>query len=225
MKTRTNRQWAWSTAVLVGLIFTTLEPGSAKAQDKKGSYLDTRVSIGALGGYQWGGSVTFRDGSASIDAGPTVGGQVGFKVSQNALAILSYHHQFTTATAIWLNDQRVQESETVDIGVGYLQIGGQIEFPVNAHLVPLLGLTVGASYFSRSDDVKKTDWFFAAVFYGGLKIPVAKHFGFLTQLKLLTTVIANNSHTICVSYHGCVVNLDVGAMVQGEISGGIYVAF
>ena len=59
----------------------------------------------------------------------------------------------------------------------------------------------------------------------GLKIPVVKNFGFLTQLKLLTTVIANNSHTVCVSYKGCVITLDAGAMVQGEISGGFYVAF
>jgi hypothetical protein len=224
MKAQKRGQWAWGMAVLLGLIFMILEPATADAQDRKGSYLDTRVSIAPLVGYQWGGNVDFRDGHASIDPGLTLGGQIGFKVSQNSLAILSYHHQFTSGSITWLN-LGVQETENVDLGVGYLQIGGQIEFPVNAHLLPLLGLTVGASYFSRSDDVDRTDWFFAAVFYGGLKIPVVKNFGFLTQLKLLTTVITNNSHTVCVSYKGCVITLDAGAMVQGEISGGVYVAF
>ncbi len=218
--------------MLMGLIFTILEPGPAYAQNKRDSYLDTRFTIAAHAGYQWGGSVDYQDnsggiqdGSASIDAGPTIGGQLGLKVAQNAWAIVSYHHQFTSGTSTWYY-QGTRSSEEVDLGVGYLQIGGQIEFPVNEHLVPLLGLTLGASYFARSGgDVDNTDWFFAFAFFGGLKIPVVKNFGFLTQLKLLTTVIANDSHAVCVSYKGCVITLDTNAMVQGEISGGIYLAF
>jgi hypothetical protein len=224
MKTHKSKHWAWIGSVLVGLIVLTLQPGTADAQDRKETYLDTRFTIAALVGYQWGGSVDFSDGYAEIDSGPTIGGELGLKVAQNTWIILNYHHQFTSGTTTTWNGT-TQDSETVDLGVGYLQIGGQIEFPVSAHLVPLLGLTLGASYFSRTGDVDNTDWFFAFVFYGGLKIPVVKNFGFLTQLKLLTTVIANNSHTICVSYRGCAITLDAGAMVQGEVTGGIYVAF
>jgi hypothetical protein len=224
MKTHKSKHWTWIAAVLVGLIFVTLQPGTAEAQARKETYLDTRFTIAALVGYQWGGSVDFKDGYAEIDSGPTIGAELGFKVAQNSWIILNYHHQFTSGTTTsWSGTS--QESESVDLGVGYLQIGGQIEFPVGAHLAPLLGLTVGASYFARSDDVDSTDWFFAFAFYGGLKIPVVKNFGFLTQLKLLTSVIANNSHTICVSYRGCTITLDAGAMVQGEVTGGIYVAF
>jgi hypothetical protein len=182
-----------------------------------------RVELIGMGGYQFGGSVDLHEGSADFENGPTVGGILGVRVRGNALAIAGYHYQFSKVKIT--SGHEGDDDESFDMAIGYLQIGGEIEFPVHPRIKPFLGMTLGAVHFTPATEDAVTDWFFAGALFGGFKIPLSRHFGLRTNIKMLVTVLDNDSASLCVSGKGCVTEIDVNAMVQGEISGGAYLSF
>jgi len=177
------------------------------------------VEITALGGIQFGGSVDLVGGDeGSFDADVGFGGVLGYRVQNDGLAVISYLVQPTEFS--------LDSGGSVDMNVGYLQIGGELEFAMTPHLLPFIGLTVGATHITPRDG-GDSNWFFSTVFTGGVKVPVSKHFGLRTQMSLLTTVIDGNSKIYCTSGGGasCAISADVDAMFQGNFSVGVYLTF
>lgn len=182
-----------------------------------------RVELTGQGGYRFGGSADGENGGASLEAGPVVGGTLGIRVRGNALAIASYYYQFSRADVHF--DAVGDEDTSFDMAIGYLQFGGEIEFPVRPKAVPFMGMTLGTVHFTPEVDDSTTDWYFAFALFGGIKIPLTKHFGLRADFKLLVTILNNDSDSLCVSGKGCITALDVNAMAQGEGLGGAYLAF
>lgn len=182
-----------------------------------------RVELSGLGGGQFGGNIDFDGGSASLKAGPTAGGLIGVRVAPWALAVAGYHYQFSEAAVQYTDINR--ESITFDLAIGYLQIGGELEFDTRTIVRPYMGMTLGAMHFTPDLEDVGSDWNFAAALFGGLKVVLWRRFGLRLQVKGLITVLGNESESLCFAGRGCVVALDVSVMGQGEVSGGVYLAF
>ena len=96
------------------------------------------------------------------------------------------------------------------------------------HLVPFIGLGIGATHITPIDTDASTDWFFSFSAIGGLKIPIVKHVGIKAQIRYLGTVINSDASWFCASSGGltCGVSLDnTKILSQGDVTGGLYVSF
>ncbi len=189
--------------VLLVLLSSLLAGASAHAQQRSDH---SRFEFAGLGGIQFGGSPELEDASGSFDLGPSFGGIASVRVSKEGLVAISYTRQRTRFVATW-EGPGPTTSQTVDADVGYLHVGGELELPVHPHLVPFIGLSVGATHFTPRNP-GATDWFFSGAFTGGLKVPVTKNFGLRGQMRLLGTLITGDSRPSLI-WVVCVVRLEI----------------
>lgn len=183
------------------------------------------VQLSGWAGYQWGGEIDADIGRINIDSAPTYGAQAGLRVQDDGFAFISFTQQSTTAR-IRFDDG--QPSTTFDLDVGYLQIGGELDLHMHRHLVPFIGLSIGATYLKPNEPDASTEWFFSGSVIGGAKIPITKHIGIRTQMRFLGTVISSDTDFYCVSSGGaaCAISVDdTTGFIQGDITGGLYVSF
>jgi hypothetical protein len=183
--------------------------------------------ITAMVGGTVGGSVDLIGGKIDFDAGPSYGGMLGYRVTDDSLVILSYHRQSTTANiSVFDPGDPLYPSQSVDMDIGHIQIGGELDFAHKARLSPLLGLTIGASHYSPELADAQTHWFFTAILYGGATFRITKHVGLRAQARAIGTVISANTRWVCGSLSGCAFSMSgADGVVQGDFSAGVYVAF
>ncbi len=182
-------------------------------------------------GIGWGGKIDFEDdagggsGEIDFDSGPVIGGVIGARVSEEGMGFISYQFQRTSADVRW--DGGSNPNQAVDVNVGMIQIGGELELPMNPHFVPFFGLGIGATHIGLRDNDASPEWFFSGTVSGGAKFPITKHFGLRLHMSMLATVIQNDSAVLCVSSGGltCAVSADLEAMIQGDFMAGVYLAF
>lgn len=193
--------------------------GPAQAEDR--SLRDNLIEVTGSVGYQFGGELDFDTAWANFDSAPNYGVMAGLRVNDYGLAVVSYHRQRsdTTLRIEGMPDQKF------DVDIGYLQIGGELEYPYRKRLVPFFGMTVGAVHLSPDVSGGETSWFFAGTAYAGLKVPVTKYFGLRTQIRMLGTAIGGDSEVLCVLPGGCLVAADLNGMIQGDVTAGVYLAF
>lgn len=184
------------------------------------------VQLTALGGIQFGGSLDLEGAKLELDSAPTWTAQLGWRAQEDGFVYASYTQQRTRATTSFSNGD---PDETFDVTVGYLLFGGELDLRVRKHLVPFIGLGLGATHFTPRDASGGTDWFFAYTAIGGLKIPIVKHVGLRTQVRLLGTVVNSDASWFCASVGGsgtCAVRLDdTTNVIQGDVTAGLYVSF
>lgn len=209
----------------LGILLAALLVGSAASAQDLGE-------VAVFGGIQFGGSIDVEDdsssasGSANIEAGPSFGGLVAYRVNPDALVVLSYHQQRTKIDVTLNGTQPI--SGDFDASLGFLHFGGEVEVDTVYRFVPFFGLTVGATHVSPDAAGANTHWYFSGQLYGGAKIPITERLGIRAQLGLLTTVVHNDSAWVCGSVQGrggCLVSADIGAAFQGNFTGGIYYQF
>jgi hypothetical protein len=183
------------------------------------------VEVTALGGVQYGGSTDVFGGTASFDAGPSYGGMVYYRVRDDGLFGVSYSRE-QSQLASTLVGPGGPVYGTLDVDIGVLHAGGELEIAPRKAVTPILGLSVGATHFTprRSGP---TEWFFSAALTGGFKYRINRHIGLRAHARLIATVIDDDSRITCVSSGGltCAVAADLDGLVQGDLVGGVYVAF
>ena len=211
---------AWRRARLSGITLsgiTLLLLGATADAD------ETRIEIGAYGAYLFGGSAETESGArndtAHIDAAPSFGGAIDIRVRSDALIEISYTYQSTEVSSGTVSRQ--------DLTAQYLQLGGLLEFPIPSApwFRPVFGGTLGATVFS-ADSTGRSDtlWAFSGILEGGAKFRVHKHFGLRLRGRMLATFLTDGSALVC-SNAGCAYAFSGSVVLQGEVGGGVYVAF
>jgi hypothetical protein len=215
--TRTRRLFVLLTMLVIAGI-----PVDSALAEKSGTF-----EITPMVGVTVGGSIDLIGGKIEFDAGPSYGGMLGYRVRDDALVILSYHRESTTAHFNVFNPSSpLYPSRSVDMDIGHLQIGGELDFSRRSRFSPLFGLTIGASHYSPDLANAERQWFFTAIAYGGATFRITKHVGLRAQARVIGTVISANTRWICGSPIGCSFSMNgVDGVVQGDFSAGVYVAF
>jgi hypothetical protein len=184
------------------------------------------IQLSGWGGYAWGGSVDVTGGQVNLDSAPSYGAQVGLRVQDDGFAFVSFTQQSTTARVSFDNGDPTQ---SYGVKVGYLQIGGELDLPMSRHLVPFIGLSIGASYVKPEISNENANWFFAGSALAGIKIPITKNIGIRTQMRFLGTVVSSDTRFACGSAGGsgsCAVRVDNSTgFIQGDVTGGLFIAF
>jgi hypothetical protein len=197
---------------------------TAHAQESR----ETRVEIGGYGGYLFGGSAESHSGvltsEASIDAAPSYGGFLDFRVRPDALAEISYSRHPSTLS--------LRRSDgtfgSYDMLTQYFQIGGLLEFkvPRAEWFRPVFGGTLGATVFTADTALHSYDeWRFSLILEGGAKFRVIDHFGLRFRARMFLTFLTDDSALFCSSGTGCGFIYSGTAVLQGEVGGGAYFAF
>jgi len=182
------------------------------------------VEVTGLAGIQFGGEIKNNLGQVNFDSDLSYGGMVGLRVADDGLIVVSYHRQRSNTRTMFPT-----LPANLDVDIGYLQIGGELELPLRPRIIPLIGLTVGATHFTPVVGDLGTAWYFSAVAYAGVKIPITKYFGLRSQIAVLGTVINGDGSLLCgsgPSGGGCNIKAtDITGMVQGDFTAGVYFAF
>jgi hypothetical protein len=222
MSHRMRSGWAHALALVSSLLLTLGTVGPAAATDP---LEPDHAQITGLGGVQWGGALHAAEGRVEIDSAPTYTVQAAVRTQEDGFVVLSYTRQSTVAR-IRFDDGR--PGSRFDLDVGYLQLGGELDVKRYRHLVPFIGLTLGATHLTPREPGAWTEWFFSGTATAGARIPITKNFGLRTQLRLLATLISGDTSVYCVSSGGaaCALSIDDAAgFVQGDLTAGLYVAF
>jgi opacity protein-like surface antigen len=106
---------------------------------------------------------------------------------------------------------KVDGFEPFDLDVEYLQFGGMVSYPdaEYTHVIPYIGMTVGAARFSPDGAGLNDETKFAATLGGGLRIPITKTFGVRLDLRVYGTVLDSDSEIFCVSSGGATCRIKV----------------
>jgi hypothetical protein len=196
--------------------------GTARAE----SPIDPSFEISLLAGGAFGGTLGVEDGDISMEIGWAANAIAAIRLrsDEGRLLTLSYMRQRTPFT-VALDGQPEQK---VDVDVGFIHVGGEIDGEVGKRFKPFFGLSIGATHFSPLSSSASTEWFFSAGFYGGTKIAFGEHFGLRLQGRMLGTVIGGEKSVICVSGSGgaCLISASgTSGLMQGDFMAGVYVAF
>ncbi len=183
--------------------------------------------VAAYGGYRIGGSIDVddktgsEDGSLSSEGSPSFGVSAGYRTKPNGFIYLWYSRQASFPLDIELSDGTKVGSR--DVTFEYLQAGGYLEGwygPAN----PYLGVTVGVTHLTTSDDLG-SEWFFSAALEGGFKLPLTHWLDLRLLGRMPMTFMFGESQIYCVSPEGCRAELDGKPIVQGELQGGVGISF
>jgi hypothetical protein len=193
----------------------------AHAQDK-------RIELSATVGSRFGGSLDVGtetvggpQGTLSFDSAVSYGGILGVRVQPTGFAFLSYSRQETTAHFRQFADEGTIH-EQARASIEYFQLGGNLEFP-HERLIPYFGLSIGPARFAALDHDSADQWFFSAVLDGGIKIELLPSL-YLRVLGRMPVTFQSGS-VYCYPALGCLVALHGTPLVQGEVHGGVTVAF
>lgn len=191
------------------------------------AYSQTRVELAGYAGYQfWGGVEGFLpDGTpieAEIDDATNWGGAVGYRVEETIRFELSYLNQATSISITQLGTG--VPAGKFDITIQYIQAGAIYEAPsAGRSLTPYGGLTVGMVNFNPEGTGTSSAWRLAFGFNGGLKIYLAENFGLRMQGSLLLPIQWSSGGVFC-GGSGCAVAISGGtAILQGAVTGGVFV--
>lgn len=185
------------------------------------------IELGAYAGYEWGGSLDARSGDETrhVDIGdaPTFAATLDFATSRDSRAELGYSHMETSITTR-SSRGTVQH---YDLATNYFGFGGLLELRVPGAdwLRPLVGGTIGPTLFEADgNDVSFHEWRATLALEGGFKLRIIDHLGVRLRARLLTTIFTDHSALFC-GGTSCAFSFSGTALFQGEMGGGVYVAF
>lgn len=204
-----------------------LAPG---AHARGGQSEQKRIELSATAGARFGGSLdvglegaddlSSDDGKLSFDDSVSYGGILGFRMQKNGLAFLSYSRQETTARFRLFADD--SSKKTASASIEYFQVGGNLEV-TRGRVTPYFGLSIGPARFASLESDGADAWFFSAALDGGVKVELLP-FLYLRVLGRLPVTFQSSS-VYCYTGYGCLVALHGQPLVQGEVQGGVTLAF
>jgi len=210
---------------LTALLATCAFSQDASAQDKG-------IEISATAGTRFGGSLDVESenpspgtsgetGTLSFDTSFSYGGIIGYRVQPNGFAFLSYSRQETTARFRQFPAEGTNQVSG-EASVEYFQLGGNLEV-TRGRLVPYFGLSIGPARFAALGKDGQDSWFFSAVIDAGVKIMLTPNI-YLRAVGRVPFTFQGGS-VYCYTGYGCLVALHNSPLVQGELHGGLTVAF
>ena len=177
-----------------------------------------RFSITPFAGYRAGGSFTDS----------TTGEERKLDEAQNYGVVLDFNTTPDTEVELLWSSQRSEidlgaSSSPLSLRVDYLHIGGTYLF-AREGVRPFFVATIGATRFDPSAEGYDTETKFSFGMGGGVRVPLARHFGLRFEARAYGTVLSNDSESLCVNGR-CLVNADGTLLWQYEANAGVYLAF
>ena len=192
---------------------------------------DNQWEIGGYYGHQfWGSSditysvgSSFRPGKMRIPASSNWGGSLGYRVRSDALFEIVYLQQ---NSRLEFEDGVTGFAENLfDMAVHYIQAGGSYEVDTGGNMRPFGGVLIGATVFDPKESNISSEWRLSFGIGAGVKVYLSERVGIRGQGHLLFPVQWGSGGMFC-GTGGC--NVGVGAsttIAQGEVSGGLFLAF
>lgn len=142
-----------------------LSPAPAHAQDG---------ALSLMGGWNWGGSMTVREGTLNAEAAGALAGELAFRVRRDGLAQLYVSYQPST---LRIQPYGQPQTELYDMDVWYFMGGGTAELLDRGRAVPYGSFMLGASWFNPGGTAAEqgqvgSEWMFATMLAGGVRLPL-----------------------------------------------------
>ena len=192
-------------------------------QPVKSGSTSSKFQIVAQTGYSFGALINTYNGQIRLDPGQWVGGALDFKLSRDVMLELSYSYRTAGLTnrsgSAW---QPGQEENLGEVTSQYVQIGSLKSFK-KGKVAPFIGGNVGLGWYSSDVPGSVTSTFFTLSGLGGANIYLTDHFGIRLQGRLFLPIFWGSVGFYCGG--GCGVGVGGTGTVEGELSGGLFLAF
>ncbi|MBN2173990.1 MAG: hypothetical protein JW731_07655 [Bacteroidales bacterium] len=210
-------------SVLTLVIVLMVAPSAIIAQGK--------FEISPFGGYMFGGSLNFYEGKLKVENAPNYGVALDIKAARDTQIELMWTQMNSQAQFEPYYGYDYLATNTFDMNVGYIQIGGVREMEYeNIH--PFGVFTLGATYFvpnnvSFADQVYtdlESEWKFSMTLGAGAKIWFSDRVGIRLQGNLMLPMFWGGAgFSVGTGGSGFYVGSGT-SMVQGNFTGGLIFA-
>jgi hypothetical protein len=184
--------------------------------------LAQRVEISPFGGFQFGGNLTVQSGDLNVPLGGNYGILVDVTFASNGQIELIYNRQ---ATKLEQEDAGGAVTPLFDMAVHYIHVGALYRFPAT-QVEPFVTVSGGVTRLEPSGD-RDAESYGSGSFGGGIKKFFTPNFGFRVQSRFWFTLVRSNDNVFCAPAvaGGCLIGQSAGLLVQGNLTGGLIVAF
>jgi hypothetical protein len=192
---------------------------------------EKRFEITPIAGYQWGGSFD-TPGNGSFPAGElrlqdsfAWGGILSFLAYGNSAVELSYLRQDTDIE--FDPDGSGGATDLGGFSMNYIQIGGRQHFGrPDAPLRPFASVSLGINILDPAADAIESSTRFSWSLGGGAQYMFASgRAGLRTDLKFWATPVPSGVYGTWCDFYGCFVSEGTAWVTQGQVSGGLVLAF
>jgi hypothetical protein len=190
---------------------------------------EKRFEIVPIAGYQWGGSFdtdlssAFPAGTLRLKDSFAWGGILSFLAYGNSAVELSYLRQDTDV------EFEPVGGATTNLGgfaMNYIQIGGRQHFGGNGPLSPFASVSLGVNILDPKQEGLESHTRFAWSFGGGAQYMFASgRAGLRTDIKFWATPVPSGDYGTWCDFYGCFVSEGTAWVTQGQLSGGLVLAF
>ena len=228
---RSRVRWSVVTAVVL------LAAGGPLSAQRRGyggggtvSPLDTRIELAAWGGWQFGGTASGYYGYSYEDyaqlhtnAAVNWGAGLGFRVRSNAVVELLWNQQ---GSELVLQDRGLlPDSVLFPMTIHFIHLASQVERPVAGRTRVFGTGSLGVTVFDPESQRYGTETRFSMGFGGGFKSYMSKSLGVRGQFRGWVTLVGSSGGGMWCGGGGCSVSYGGSAIFQGDVSGGLFLAF
>jgi opacity protein-like surface antigen len=212
-------------SVTLGLAAAPVAAQLVEVSDQK------RFEITPYAGYQWGGSFetqgggSFPAGSLHLQPSFAWGAILSFLAYGNSAVELTYLRQDTD-----IEFDPAGSGGTTNLGgfaMNYIQIGGRQQFGRHdAPLKPFASASLGINILDPAAEGIESATRFSWSFGGGAQYMFASgRAGLRTDLKFWATPVPSGTYGTWCDFYGCFVTEGTAWVTQGQVSGGLVLAF
>jgi opacity protein-like surface antigen len=195
------------------------------------SFAQGKVEISPFAGYMFGGSLNFYEGKLKAENNLNYGVAVDFKLEEDTQIELMWTQMGTTAQFEPYYGYYELATNSFDMNVGYIQIGGVREMNLD-QIRPFGVFTLGTTYFIPKDvtyindepvDVE-SQWKFSMTLGAGAKIWFTDRVGIRLQGNLMLPMFWSSTGFAVGTGGGGFYVGGGTSMVQGNFTGGLIFA-
>jgi hypothetical protein len=194
--------------------------------------LDHRIELAAWGGWQFGGTASgyyngYYDGSDAqlhLNADVNWGASLGFRVQRNSVVEILWNQQ---TTELQLQDRADFQPDTTlfPITLHYIHIGSQVERPMGGTTRVFGTGSLGVTVLDPESQLYGSETRFSIGFGGGFKSYMNRSLGVRGQVRGWVTLVGGGGGGMWCGGGGCSASYSGTAIFQGDVSGGLFLAF
>lgn len=186
---------------------------------------DHKVIVSGMAGYNLGGYAAGYYGEATIRGNVGYVGAIDFLLRRDVMLELSYSYMNSNAdiSAYGSGWDPVVTGGLDDVTVQFIQIGSLKTFR-RGNVAPFIGGNLGVAVIAPNKTGYETGTYFAVSGVGGAMVYLSESVGLRFQARLLVPV-AFQGFGFYVGTGGTGLAATGQAMLMGELTGGLFVAF
>jgi opacity protein-like surface antigen len=188
-----------------------------------------RFEIVPVAGYQWGGSFEtnvgngFPAGTLRLKDSFAWGAILSFLAYGNSAIELTYLRQDTD---VEFDPVAGSRTNLGGFAMNYIQIGGRQHFGTGGRLSPFASFSLGINILDPAGEGLDSQTRFSWSFGGGAQYMFASgRAGLRTDIKFWATPVPSGDYGTWCDFYGCFVTEGTAWVTQGQLSGGLVLAF